>query len=287
MRGFTPSVRPELLVIGHLAKDLTASGWRPGGAVTYAGLAAARLGVRTAVLTAADPSIDVPRLLPGVQTRCIPSSESTVMENVYTKAGRRQRVPSVATPITAADVPPEWTDLPATFVAPIIGEVSVGLPKRLGGLVTVGLQGWLRRRDREGFVHECDVERADLPAAGAAFVSDEDLRGSDTGRSLDRLRALYPLVVMTEAERGATIFKGAQARHIPAFPANVVDPTGAGDAFAAGFLVSRLLGGGLDQAARWGACVASFAVEGEGVAGLPTREAVEERLAAHPRVQLR
>ncbi|HSB60189.1 MAG TPA: carbohydrate kinase family protein, partial [Vicinamibacteria bacterium] len=60
----------------------------------------------------------------------------------------------------------------------------------------------------------------------------------------------------------------------------VVDPTGAGDAFAAGVLAGWLLGEPHERALRRGIVGASFALEGWGPAGLlrATPEAAEARL---------
>ena len=48
--------------------------------------------------------------------------------------------------------------------------------------------------------------------------------------------ALAPEVVVTRGREGATWTSGERTLHVPAVPADVVDTTGAGDAFAAGFL---------------------------------------------------
>jgi len=63
-----------------------------------------------------------------------------------------------------------------------------------------------------------------------------------------------PTVVVKRAGLGCTVVSGGAARDYPARPTEVVDATGAGDAFAAGFLV----GGpplALEAAAR---CVATL-----------------------------
>jgi sugar/nucleoside kinase (ribokinase family) len=86
--------------------------------------------------------------------------------------------------------------------------------------------------------------------------------------------------------RGAEVSSSGATRQIDAFPAKEVDPTGAGDAFAAGFLAHLIRGGSVNEAARWGACIASFAVEGPGTTGLPTLERARERLDRHPEVRL-
>lgn len=84
-------------------------------------------------------------------------------------------------------------------------------------------------------------------------------------------------VVLTLGAQGARI--GEQL--VPAFPADAVDTTGAGDAFTAAFAVA--LAEGLDEleAVRWGCAAGAHMVEHEGVVpGLPHRDALERRLSS-------
>jgi len=84
-----------------------------------------------------------------------------------------------------------------------------------------------------------------------------------------RLRALAHEVVVTEGDRGATLFGASPKRRVDARPAKVVDATGAGDAFSAGFLTARLRGKD-DQAAL--ELAASAAAEVLGMPGGVVRE---------------
>jgi len=74
-------------------------------------------------------------------------------------------------------------------------------------------------------------------------------------------------VVIKKGEHGAQLFSRDGIALIPAYPVNVVvDPTGAGDAFAGGFLGSLARSGRTDEPAirtalLYGATVASFGVE--------------------------
>lgn len=66
--------------------------------------------------------------------------------------------------------------------------------------------------------------------------------------------------VIKKGKHGATIFCRNEMFHVDAFPAEVVDSTGAGDAFAAGFLFARLRGLGPADAGKEGCRLASRVV---------------------------
>jgi ribokinase len=88
---------------------------------------------------------------------------------------------------------------------------------------------------------------------------------------------VHGTVVLTLGDEGAEL----RGDRIPAFAADVVDTTGAGDAFTAAFAVA--LAEGLDEreAVRWGCAAGAHMVEHAGVVpGLPTRAQLEERLTS-------
>lgn len=58
---------------------------------------------------------------------------------------------------------------------------------------------------------------------------------------VDRLLGLAPLVALTLGPAGCLVGWGDQRRHLPAHPVTPVDATGAGDAFAAGFVTTYLI----------------------------------------------
>ncbi len=86
-----------------------------------------------------------------------------------------------------------------------------------------------------------DAVRAIVEGAAVIKASEEDLAALDLEASLDSLRSLAPgaVPVLTLAEKGATFALGDAVISRPAVslaPDDVVDATGAGDAFIAGFL---------------------------------------------------
>jgi ribokinase len=74
------------------------------------------------------------------------------------------------------------------------------------------------------------------------------------------------IVVVKRAWQGQMVFHSATQKcyEIPAYPSKMVDPTGAGDVFAGGFLAGLTITGSPTQAALYGNVSASFAVEGSG-----------------------
>jgi sugar/nucleoside kinase (ribokinase family) len=76
--------------------------------------------------------------------------------------------------------------------------------------------------------------------------------------AIDAARKDCPLVVVTRSEKGSVIVKGQDTIEVPAHPVKtVVDVTGAGDLFAAGFLFGHTTGKPLAQCARLGGLAAS------------------------------
>ncbi len=85
------------------------------------------------------------------------------------------------------------------------------------------------------------------------------------GTTEDQLRRRVPVTVMTRGEAGALITVGDTEYEIPSAKAHaVVDPTGAGDAFRAGFVKGMARGFSWSVVGRLGALTAVYALEQAG-----------------------
>jgi sugar/nucleoside kinase (ribokinase family) len=94
----------------------------------------------------------------------------------------------------------------------------------------------------------------------------------------EELIGRIPLVVVTLDVRGSMLFEGGNRHSIPVVPVTLADPTGAGDAYRAGFLTAYEQGYPPVVCARVGTVTASFAVEKVGCqTNLPDWTAMEER----------
>lgn len=85
------------------------------------------------------------------------------------------------------------------------------------------------------------AERATIVITGRDEA--HTLWGTDTARDIRRLLPGVDTLVVKDSEVGATEFRGDREVFVPALGVEVVEPIGAGDAFAAGYLAGRLDGG--------------------------------------------
>ena len=99
--------------------------------------------------------------------------------------------------------------------------------------------------------------------------------------ALRLLKTGTDLIVVKRGARGVMAFWAEGQRTLPAFEVDVVDTTGAGDAFDAGFIVAaRLRGLGIDDALAYANAVAAIKVTRPGARAVPTHEEVLAFLAA-------
>ncbi|MFA5964066.1 MAG: adenosine kinase [Sphingomonas sp.] len=94
------------------------------------------------------------------------------------------------------------------------------------------------------------------------FANENEILALMESESFDdavaRAAAQVPLLVCTRSERGAIAVSGGRSVAVPAEPIDkVVDTTGAGDLFAAGFLRGQAQGKGLEESLKLGAICAA------------------------------
>ncbi|MCL1909628.1 MAG: carbohydrate kinase family protein, partial [Kiritimatiellaeota bacterium] len=113
--------------------------------------------------------------------------------------------------------------------------------------------------------------------AEAALITGE----SDPVKMAEFLRGKgVKTAIVKLGEKGVYADGGGTERfHLPAFNVPVVDTTGAGDSFTAGFLAKHTQGASLRECARYASAVAAHCVGAVGAtAGIPDAETVEEFL---------
>ncbi len=126
-----------------------------------------------------------------------------------------------------------------------------------------------------GFIADFGAERFLDAVAGATLL----FPNLDEGRALTglrdpeeivaALRERFELVALTLGEMGVMVASGGSLIHAAAHQVEIVDPTGAGDAFSAGFLASWVREHDPQAAAEAGTALSARAVSDTG--GRPTR----------------
>lgn len=268
---------PDILIIGHVAKDLTPQGFTLGGAAAFASIAAKRLGLNPAVVTCAGPDVALDKELEGIPVQIVPSETTTTFVNVYRDGRRTQVISDVAGPIRASDIPLQWRSAPLVMLGCLTGELGADLLDCFpGSTVLAVMQGWLRQWDDKGNVYPVSWDGGDiLPRVDAAILSIDDVYDE---RPLDVWKDRTRVLIFTRGAEGADLHVDGRWRHVNAFPVNEVDPTGAGDVFSTAYLIRYRETSDPLEAARFASCAASFCVEAEGTLGIPTRSQVEARL---------
>ncbi len=124
--------------------------------------------------------------------------------------------------------------------------------------------------------------QAGIRAAEVLIVNDYELSvlAEKTATTIEQLKNTVPIVITTLGKDGSVI-EGSQVPepiNVPACkPAEIVDPTGAGDAYRAGFLYGYLRQWQLLDCGRLGSVVASFVIERHGTQTTLSKEAIIRR----------
>lgn len=278
---------PDLVVFGNLLVDdiVLADGQtllgEPGGAVLHTALAASLWGCRVGIVSVVGTDYP-PAATDGLTRRGI---DLTGVRRLGRPGGRawllhepsaRRVIHHLDCPThgdvspVLADLPPGWRTARAVHLGPMPLErqhdLAAGLA-RMAGKRFVSLDPFELIRDDTASRWQDPLAHVDVLFAGL-----DDLRLSAEPVTVlptlagDRLR----LLVLKRGEAGGDLLDlHEQTRsEWPARAERVIDVTGAGDAFAGGFLAGWVRGGGLDACLAQGVVSASFAVADWGSRGL-------------------
>lgn len=150
-------------------------------------------------------------------------------------------------------------------------------------LITVDLPWWPNLY-RPGQLPRIDLASAVLLSTAEAKGHFGDRSTHETGQAL--LDRGARIVALKRGSEGSIVFQPgrSEGHEIPALPSDVVDPTGAGDAYCGGFVVGLHETSDAEIAGRYGTAAASFVIEGftaQHALGV-SRQDAEKRLARIP-----
>jgi sugar/nucleoside kinase (ribokinase family) len=241
-------VRP-VAVVGNLSRDLVDGELRAGGAPLHAARALRVLGW-PAIVAVKAADADRRLLLPPLVRLGVPvlwrGGDSTAAFSFRYDGDRREMVVEALGPSWApADLRglerAEWvhvgalarSDFPAATLAPLARERRVSFDGQ--GLV---------RPDRTGPLRlDPDYDPEVVRHVSVLKLAEEEARTLVGEPDEDALRSLgVPEVVVTLGSRGSLVLAEGRLERVPARAVDGADPTGAGDAFSAAYLVSRASG---------------------------------------------
>ncbi|MDE5635113.1 MAG: ribokinase [Muribaculaceae bacterium] len=272
----------DIICIGHITLDkIITPGmetYMPGGTAFYFAHALSGLdhsGFR--LITSVGPdemkAVDDIRAL-GIEVDVIPSRQSVFFENKYGENlnDRTQRVLAKADPFTVDNL----RDAEARIFhlgTLLADDFSLDAIRLLStrGTVSVDAQGYLREVVGEQ-VHAVDwadkteaLGYIDILKANEKEM--ETLTGSSDPHEAARILASWGCkeVLLTLGDHGSLIYAGGEFYEIPAYPTpSVVDATGCGDTYMAGYLYSRSRGAGYVEAGKFAAAMCTLKLQHAG-----------------------
>lgn len=278
--------RFDYVTVGHVTVDVLerdggSAERRPGGGAFYSALQAARLGLRTLIVTQGVAAEIEPLLEPyrdELALRIVPASATTTMLTRGFGEARRQHLLAWA----GAMQPPAPLEAEILHLAPVARETPAAAPGSAAFLALTP-QGLVRRWDDLGgelltapLMAERVPERFD-----AVALSCREAQGC--APLIAGARARGAVVAVTAGPEPTTVRSAGIDARVPAFPvSNVADDLGAGDVFAAALFAA--LHGGADplRAATFANAAAALRIAGDGPQAIGARPAIEALTAAPP-----
>lgn len=258
----------------------------PGGAANRA-VASARLGAHTALVTELgdDPiGCIVARSLraePNLDLRFAVKHENFQIPISVAITDGHER--SFVTYEHAGELPPWPASTPVRVAHVGLGRGPVPAQAarlRANGTTIVGGVGW----DPSGQWSETLLDH--LEGVDVLIVNDHEAvqytRAGTVDAALDVLARVVDTAVVTLGPRGAVAARGSARLHVPAIVVDAVDPTGAGDAFAAAFMAATAWEWELRDRLRLASVCATCSVRGAGGArSAPHPAEIADLLADH------
>ncbi len=274
---------PDFIAIGHVTLDRFGDTVRPGGAALYAAVTADRLGLSAAILTSHADDFPLDLVPSRIEVVTVPAAETTTFEHGEREGERVLHVRAAAAALGVDDLPDDWKDAPLVMLAPVLAEVDPLLSMSFSdAAVSAQAQGWLRVVEPDGAVGSLAWEPDYLLARlQTLFLSQRDVLGQEAAM-LEWLQRV-PVGVVTAGRHGALLYVNGERYEVRPRAAREVDATGAGDVFAATFLVRYQEDGNPWTAAEAAACAAALSIEGEGWSAVPDAAALERALAEYRR----
>jgi sugar/nucleoside kinase (ribokinase family) len=271
----------DICCVGHITSDkvvtTNSTMYMPGGTAYYFSFPFHTLDVNYVLVTAlAEPEMGYVADLRerGIEVKVQKSEHTVCFENVYDENTdfRTQHVSQQADAFISEVL--QSVKAKIFHLGPLLAnDISVSLIKALSekGRISLDVQGYLRMV-KDGRVYTADwPEKVQALAYVDILKADEAelraLTGLEDVRSGAEMVAGWGVkeLVITNGSRGSLIYSAGTFYPIPAFqPKTLVDATGCGDTYMAGYLYQRIKGADEQQAGHFAAALATLKMESAG-----------------------
>lgn len=273
----------DICCIGHITKDKIVTPNRTvymaGGTSFYFSYAINQLpkDVTFSLVTAMDPTEKEPvekMLKAGIDVSMNASRNTVFFENIYgeNQNERKQRVLAKADPFTIQQL--EHVDAKVFHLGSLLAddfptEVVEYLSSK--GRVSIDVQGYLREvRDEKVYPIDWKEKLKVLKHTYYLKVNETEMETitglKDAHEAAKQIHAWgVTEVIITLGSEGSLVYVDDKFYEIPAYPPHeVVDATGCGDTYSAGYLYKRLQGATPTEAGKFAAAMCTIKLEHNG-----------------------
>ena len=272
----------KLCCIGYITNDTIVTPVNttslPGGTAWYFAKAIKQLSTDdfllvTAVEEEQQPVIEELRG-EGIDVITVPTRRSACFVNIYdgNLNSRKQRVTAQPDPFTIESL--QTIDADIIHLGSLLrDDFSADAIKLLSSKATlsVDVQGFLRKVSDEQVQHiDWEEKRELLPYIHTLKANETEMEVlTGTSDPYEAALILKDLgvkeVILTLGDKGSLIYHRGQYHDIPAYPTlSLVDVTGCGDTYMAGYLLQRSLGKDEDEAGRFAAAMCTVKLQDYG-----------------------
>lgn len=207
----------------------------------------------------------------GVNTMLLKSEHSSGRSMVFVSGGNAERTFAVylgaALDLVPEDLKPEYFEGHDYFHIEgylvqnqALIRKAVELAHDAGCIISLDMASYNVVESNNAFLHDIIDRYVDI-----VFANETEAKAftkiSDPKKSLEEISTHCKIAVVKVGKDGSWVKSGDEEYQIPAWPAEPVDATGAGDTYAAGFLYAHSLGMPLKVCGEIGSIIAAKVVE--------------------------
>lgn len=230
----------------------------------------------------------------GIGHEIVPSKETGGFSLIYYDDFGNRTLDLLGRAENIGSVDPElYQDSKAVLIGPILGEVSFEeiktIRENFDGLFFCDPQGLLRSADDADRIHHSKPDGIEEALGQFDVVKPNELEGKvltgidcreDPYEAARLIHSWGPkIVALTLAELGSVIYDGERFIDVPPYEIDLVDATGAGDTYMAGFTFEYLRTDDLRQSGCFASCTSSIMIENVGPDFEMSESMIRERQA--------